>query len=91
VVHGATLGNRSLIGIGAIALNNSRVGEGALLAAGSVLTEGSELPAWTLGMGIPARPVRELTDKEIKRNDDGVEHYLLLCSRYREIFSNSRQ
>jgi carbonic anhydrase/acetyltransferase-like protein (isoleucine patch superfamily) len=86
VVHGATVGDRALIGIGATALNRSTVGEGAWLAAGSVLPEGKHVPPWTLAVGTPARPVRELTEDEVRRADDGVDHYLELASRYREIF-----
>lgn len=89
VVHGAEVGDKALIGIGARALNNSVIGEGAWLAAGSVLTEGSEIPPWTLALGTPARVVRELTDDEIRRADDGVDHYLQVADAYREIFSNS--
>lgn len=85
VIHGADVGGRCLIGIGAKALNRSQLGEGAWLAAGSVLTEGKEIPPWTLAMGIPATPVRELTDEEVSRADDGVEHYLELLAAYREI------
>lgn len=86
VVHAATVGNRALIGIGAKALNRSTIGEGAWLAAGSVLAEGKEIPPWTLAMGIPARPVREVTADEIAQADEGVEHYLELATAYREIF-----
>jgi carbonic anhydrase/acetyltransferase-like protein (isoleucine patch superfamily) len=85
VVHGATVGDRVLIGIGAKALNRSVIGEGAWLAAGSVLAEGKEIPPWTLAMGIPAKPVRELTDEEVTRADQGVDHYLALLRAYREI------
>lgn len=84
-VHGATVGDRALVGIGAKALNGSIIGEGAWLAAGSVLTEGDIVPPWTLAMGTPARPVRELTDDEITRADEGVGHYLAAAARYREI------
>ncbi len=89
VVHGATVGDNALIGIGARALNNSTVGEGALLAAGSVLAEGKEIPPWTLGLGIPAKPVRDLTEAEIQRASEGVDHYMKLAEAYREIFPNS--
>lgn len=87
VVHGATVGDRALIGIGARALNNSSIGEGAWLAAGSLLPEGKNVPAWTLAMGTPARPVRELTEEEIASADDGVERYLGLLASYREILA----
>lgn len=85
VVHGATVGDRALIGIGAKALNRSSIGEGAWLAAGSVLAEGKTIPPWTLAVGVPAKPVRELTDEEIARADEGVDHYLELLAAYREI------
>ena len=85
VVHGATVGARALIGIGAKILHRSTVGEGAWLAAGSVLTEGSAIPPWTLAMGVPAKPIRDLTDDEIARADEGVDHYLELVVAYREI------
>jgi len=85
VVHGSNVGNGALVGIGARALNRSTIGEGAWLAAGSVVTEGKSIPAWTLAMGIPARPVRELTAEEIARANEGVDHYLDLANAYREI------
>lgn len=88
-VHGATVGDRALIGIGAKALNDSKVGEGAWLGAGSVLTEGAEIPPWTLALGTPAKVIRELTDDEIRRADEGVDHYLLLADAYRRLLANS--
>ncbi len=89
VIHGANLGDRSLIGIGAKVLNRSSVGDGAWVGAGSVVTEGKQIPPWTLAIGTPARPVRDLNEDEIRRADDGVDHYLQLASLYREIFSNT--
>lgn len=86
VVHGATVGDRALVGIGAMALNGSVVGEGAWLGAGSVLAEGNAVPPWSLALGAPARVVRDLTEVEIARADNGVTHYLDLATVYREIF-----
>lgn len=85
VVHGAEIGDRALVGIGARLLNRSTVGEGAWLAAGAVLTEGSSIPPWTLAVGVPAKPVRELTDEEAARTDEMVDHYIELAAAYREI------
>jgi carbonic anhydrase/acetyltransferase-like protein (isoleucine patch superfamily) len=85
VVHASSVGDRALIGIGAKALNRTVIGEGAWLAAGSVLTEGKTVPPWTLAMGVPAQPVRDLTEEEIQRADEGVGHYLELLAAYREI------
>lgn len=91
VVHGAMVGDAALIGIGSVALNRSRIGEGAWLAAGSVLVEDDVIPPWTLAMGTPAKPIRELSLDEIKRASEGVDHYLQLAGVYREIFSNLRR
>lgn len=85
VVHGATVGDHCLVGIGAVALNGSTLGEGAWLAAGSVLAEGKTIPPWTLAVGTPARPLRELTEAEIARQDSGVDEYLRLGSLYRSL------
>lgn len=82
VVHGATVGDRCLIGAGAVVLNGAEVGEGAWLAAGSVLPEGKQVPPWTLAVGTPAKPVRELTTDEITRQDEGVDNYLTLAAAY---------
>jgi len=89
VIHGARLDNRTLIGIGAKILNGSVVGEGAWVGAGAVLTERSHVPPWTLALGAPALPVRDLTDDEVRRADDGIIHYLQLATMYREIFSKT--
>ncbi len=85
VIHGAVIGNRCLVGMGAIALNGSVMGEGSWLAAGSVLPEGREVPPWTIAVGTPARPLRELRPGEIERAEMGVEEYLTLGSTYRRL------
>lgn len=85
VVHGAVVEDRALVGVGAKALNRSRIGEGAWLAAGALLPEGKTIPPWTIAMGMPAQPVRDLTEEEIARADRGVDHYLELMAAYREI------
>jgi carbonic anhydrase/acetyltransferase-like protein (isoleucine patch superfamily) len=88
VVHGATIGDSCLVGIGSRALNGSVLGEGAWLGAGAVLTEGAEIDPWTLALGIPARPVRELTSAEIERQRNGVADYVRIGAMYRERFSS---
>lgn len=86
VVHGATIGDHCLVGIGARALNGSELGEGAWLASGAVLPEGRVIPPWTLAVGLPAKPLRELTEAEIERQRSGVDDYLRLGATYREMF-----
>lgn len=82
VVHGASIGDGCLVGIGALALNGSSLGEGAWLAAGSVLPEGHEIPPFTLAVGTPAKPRRELSEEEIERQRSGVQTYLQLARLY---------
>lgn len=89
VLHGALVGDHCLVGIGAKALSGSVMGEGSWLASGAILPEGREIPPWTLAMGIPAKPVRELTEAEVERQRSGVEAYQQLAAAYRLKFEKS--
>lgn len=62
VLHGVRVGDRSLIGMGAVLLGGSVVGEGAIVAAGTVVKEGFEVPPHTLVAGVPGRIVRDIGD-----------------------------
>jgi carbonic anhydrase/acetyltransferase-like protein (isoleucine patch superfamily) len=64
VVHGCSVGDGALIGIGAIVLDGARVGEEALVGAGALVAPGAEIPAGTLALGVPARVVRALSADE---------------------------
>ncbi len=64
VVHGCRVGAGALIGIGALVLDGAVVEPGALVGAGAVVTPGSVIPGGMLAIGIPARPVRALSDEE---------------------------
>jgi carbonic anhydrase/acetyltransferase-like protein (isoleucine patch superfamily) len=65
VVHGCTLGDRVLIGMGAILLNGADVGDDSIVAAGTLLTEGTRVPPRSLVMGSPGKVKRQLTDREV--------------------------
>ena len=62
IVHGATIGDNSLIGMGAVILNRARIGRNSLVGAGALVTEGKEFPDNSLIVGSPARAVRHLDD-----------------------------
>ena len=66
IVHGCTVGNRVLVGMGAILLNGSMIGEDTIVAAGSLVTEDMVVPSRSLVMGSPARVRRLLTDDEVR-------------------------
>ena len=65
IVHGVTIGNRVLVGMGAVLLNGVHIEEDCVIAAGSLLTEGTRVPARSLVMGRPGKVKRALTDMEI--------------------------
>jgi carbonic anhydrase/acetyltransferase-like protein (isoleucine patch superfamily) len=60
IVHGCTLGNGVLVGMGAIILNGAKIGDGSLIGAGALVTEGKEIPPGSLVVGSPAKVIREL-------------------------------
>ncbi len=75
-LHGCTIEDDTLIGIGSIILNGARVRKGSVVAAGALVAEGVEVPPNTLVMGMPAKPRREVTAEEQARFREGVAHYV---------------
>jgi carbonic anhydrase/acetyltransferase-like protein (isoleucine patch superfamily) len=82
VVHGATIADDVMVGIGAIILNGARIGEHSIVAAGALVTEGKEIPARSLVMGVPGRVVRTVTDEEIRRTTEGADGYVERARNY---------
>ena len=83
IVHGATVEDDVLIGMGAILLNGCRIGRGSLVAAGALVREGVQIPANSLVVGLPGRVVRETTEEERARIARTVQAYLALQDRHR--------
>ena len=76
VVHGCTIMNNVRIGIGAIVLNGAVVEEWGQVAAGSLVPAGKIVPAGWLVMGVPAKPVRKMTDEELEdMKQNAIEYY----------------
>lgn len=84
IIHGCTIGDGSLVGMGAIVLNGATLGEYTLLAAGSLVPENKTMPAYTLCMGTPAKPIRELTEDDLARMRRTTEGYVLKGAEYRQ-------
>jgi gamma-carbonic anhydrase len=83
VLHGTTIHDRVLIGMGAKVLDRSVVGSNSLIAAGSVVREGFEVPEGVLVAGVPAKIIRELTDAERAAVAQGALNYESYIERYR--------
>jgi carbonic anhydrase/acetyltransferase-like protein (isoleucine patch superfamily) len=82
MLHGCTVEDDAMIGIGAIVLNGAKIGKGAVIAAGALVAEGAEIPANSLAMGVPAKVRREVNDVERERFRSGAEHYVELGQQY---------
>lgn len=76
MLHGCTIGDESLIGIGAIVLNGAKIGKNCLVGAGSLVTEGKEFPDGCMIIGSPAKAVRQLTPEQIEGLRRSAEHYI---------------
>lgn len=76
IVHGATIGDRVMIGMRAVVMNGATVGNDCLIAVGSVVTEGVTIPAGSLVMGLPGKVVRPLTAAEIDYIRHAAAHYV---------------
>jgi len=76
MLHGCTIGDGSLIGIGAIVLNGARIGRGCLIGAGALITEGKEIPDFSVVMGAPGKVVRQVTPEQAQGLIAGAMHYV---------------
>jgi carbonic anhydrase/acetyltransferase-like protein (isoleucine patch superfamily) len=83
VLHGCTVHDRCLIGIGAIVLDGAVVGPDAMVGAGALVPPGAVVPPGTLVMGQPARPRRPLTPEEIAFLRTSAANYVSYAARYR--------
>ena len=82
ILHGCTIGDESLIGIGAIVLNGAKIGKNCLVGAGSLVTEGKEFPDGSMIMGSPAKVVRELSPAQIEGLRTSAKHYIENAHRF---------
>lgn len=82
IIHGCTIESCSLIGMGAIILDNARVGRNAIVAAGAVVRENAVVPEGTLVAGVPARVVRPVTEEERRQLLESAGHYVRYAATY---------
>ena len=82
MLHGCTIGDNTLIGMGATILNNARIGRNCLVGANALVTEGKEFPDGSLIVGSPAKVVRQLDEAAIARLGKSAEGYVRNWKRF---------
>lgn len=83
MLHGCTIGDESLIGIGAVILNGAKIGKHCLVGAGALVTEGKEFPDGSMILGSPAKVVRQLTPEQVEGLRRSAQHYIDNAQRFR--------
>ena len=83
MLHGCTIGDNSLIGMGATVLNGAKIGKNCLIGAGALITEKKVIPDGSLVMGAPGKVVRELDEKAIQMLTASALHYAENAARFR--------
>ena len=75
MLHGCTIGDNSLIGIGAVILNKAKIGKNCIIGAKALITENKEIPDNSLVVGSPGKVIREVTEEEKKAIVENTKHY----------------
>ena len=82
IVHGCTIGNCTLIGMGAIIMNGAVIGDHCIIGAGALVTGGTVIPAGSVVMGRPGRVVKQVTDRHLAMIRDNASRYVELAATY---------
>ena len=83
MLHGCTIGDNSLIGMGATVLNGAKIGKNCLIGAGALITEGKEIPDGSLVMGAPGKVVRDLDEAAIENLREAALGYQANMRRFK--------
>ncbi len=82
IIHGCSIGDNSLIGMGSIVLNGAKIGNNCLIGAGSLVTGGTVIPDGWMAFGSPAKPVRPLKEEEIAGNEASAKSYMHIFEKH---------
>ena len=85
MLHGCEIGDNSLVGIGAVVLNNVKIGKNCLIGAKALITEGQVIPDNSLVMGAPAKVVKTLTDEQVAMLKMSALHYAERCQKFKQV------
>ena len=83
MLHGCTVGDNSLVGIGAVVLNGAKIGKYCIVGGKALITEGKEIPDYSMVMGVPGKVVKTLTQEEAEKYLRGAKHYVSNWKRYK--------
>jgi len=84
ILHGCTLEDDALVGMGSIVMNGARIGRGSIVGAGSVITQGKQFPEYSLIVGSPARVIRALEPAQIATMGADAKFYIANGQRYKK-------
>ncbi len=82
ILHGCTVGDLCVIGMGSTVLDRAEIGDGSIVGAGALVTPGTKIPSGVLAVGSPARVKRPLTDEERASLHESADHYVALAAAY---------
>lgn len=82
IIHGCTIEDNCLIGMGAIILNGAIIKKNSIIGAGALVTQNKIIPENSMAMGAPAKVIRELTKEEILNIEESSKHYVELSKNY---------
>ncbi len=83
IIHACTIGDNTLVGMGAVVMTGCKVGNNCLIGAGALVTQGTEIPDGMMAFGSPAKIRRPLTEAEIQDNRDASQEYVDEATEYR--------
>lgn len=81
ILHGCSIGENTVVGMGAIVLNGAKVGKNCILGAGTLITQNTVIPDNSLVIGFPGKVKRFVTEDEIQANRDNAAHYVMLSKK----------
>jgi len=84
IIHGCTIGDNTLVGMGSIIMNNAVIGKNCIIGAGTLITENVQIPDNSLVFGRPGKVIRSVNEEEIIRNTDNANHYSEIAIKYRD-------